>query len=96
MEITSTVKQITAQVESYRRYFALKAKNMRFQYVQWGPDSLKVSRGSQGVIIRYDKGQDLYGLTYYNGLQKSEELEGVYFEQLEELVVAKLSKKIRF
>lgn len=96
MEITNTVKTIVAQVEGFRRHFGMTTKNIRLTYVVMDGNTVKVSRGSQGVIIRYDEGLDLYGLTYYIGFEKSEELEGVYFDQFEELVVEKLAKKIRF
>jgi len=96
MEITQTVKTMVEQVEGFRRHFGMMTKNIRLQYVAMDDNTVKVSRGSQGVIIRYDAGLDLYGLTYYIGFEKSEELKGVYFDQFEELVVEKLSKKIRF
>ena len=96
METTNTVKTMVAQVEGFRRRFGMTTKNIRLVYVAMDADTVKVSRGSQGVIIRYDSGLDLYSLTYYVGFEKSEELEGVCFDQFEELVVAKLAKKIRF
>ena len=92
----NTVQTMVAQVEGFRRRFAMTTKNIRLTYVAMDENTVKVSRGSQGVIIRYDAGLDLYGLTYYVDFNKSKELEGVYFDQFEELVVAKLSKKIRF
>ena len=87
---------MVAQIEGFRRRFGFTTKNIRLTYIAMNENTVKVSRGSQGVIIRYDEGLDLYGLTYYIGFEKSEELEGIYFDQFEELVVEKLSKKIRF
>lgn len=95
--LTTTVETIAKQIEAARWNFGVRTgKNPRFGFVQMNDVTLKVNRGTQGVMIRYDAGQDLYALTYYAGMEIGEEIEGVYFDQFEELVVEKLTKKIRF
>jgi len=83
------------QLEAARRVFACMTKSIRVTYVILTDTTVKVSRGSQGVIVKYNVAADDYELTYYVGFDKSEPLDRVYVDQLQELVIAKLSKKIR-
>ena len=94
--VTTTGETIAKQVNEARMLFSIRSgKYPKLQFVAWDDNSLKVSRGSQGVIIRYDAASDLYGLTYYVETDKSEEIDGICWDQFEELVVEKLTKKIR-
>ena len=60
--------------------------SLRYRFVQWGPNALKVSKGESGVIIHYDRGRDLYDVEEYHGFGSQPLREGVYAEDLLDVI----------
>lgn len=58
----------------------------RLTFVAWGPDALKVSRGLHGAIITYNRGTDLYDVTEYHECHTRELANGVYAENLLDVI----------
>jgi hypothetical protein len=61
----------------------LKASNVKgCTMVLWNPNAVKVSRGSNGAIIEYNPGSDLYDVTFYSGMTTLPQETGHYAEDL--------------
>jgi hypothetical protein len=67
----------------------------RLMFVVWGPDTLKVSRGTDGVLIRYNRGTDLYDVTEYHACTTCELACGVYAENLLDVIRPVLTARVK-
>ena len=65
----------------------------RLAYVALDANTLKVSKGTNGVIIRYDSGRDLYDVTEYHGFDELPTQHGLYVNALYGQVQAALSPR---
>jgi len=84
---TFTVRTIHAQLMAQ----GLAPYGLRF--VAWDADTLKVSRGSSGVLIHYAAGRDLYDLEEYHGLEVRPLAEGVYADGLIQAILPALGRR---
>ena len=65
---------------------ALGLPARRYSFVKWDNETLKVSRKTSGVMIRYNAGSDLYDVTKYNGFDVEPVADGVYADSLLQVV----------
>lgn len=78
--MTNTVATIKQQLDT----LGLKARGLRF--VAWDANTLKVSRGTKGVMIAYNQGTDLYDVTSYQDFDIQAPVEGVYADSLLQVI----------
>jgi hypothetical protein len=76
-----------------QRQLIAQGLNPRLGYVAMDPNTLKVSMGTNGVIIHYDSGRDLYDVTEYHGFDKLLTQTGLYVEALAPQVHAALAPR---
>jgi hypothetical protein len=87
--MTDTVKTIHQQL--------LRAGiNPRLGFVAWDGETLKVSKGQNGSLIRYNKGTDLYDVTEYHGFVTKPLANGVGQGELLAVVMPTLSNREGF
>lgn len=69
-------------VQTIYRQLRLAGINPRLSFVAWDDDTLKVSRGLNGVLIRYNHGTDLYDVQEYHSNNVTPLADHVYADQL--------------
>jgi hypothetical protein len=78
-------------------YQQLKAlgipRNVRL--VAWDQETLKVSRGLHGALIRYNRATDLYDITAYAECETWTLADGVYAENLLDVIAPALQGAAR-
>jgi hypothetical protein len=70
--------------------------NPRLAFVAWDDVTLKVSKGLNGSLIRYDKGTDLYDVEEYHGFVVKPLAHGVGQGELMDVVMPTLSARRGF
>ena len=68
-------------VETMRQLVALGI-NRRLNFVIWDNLTLKVSKGENGCMVRYNEATDLYDVTEYHGFDVLPEQQGFFGEGL--------------
>jgi hypothetical protein len=89
LNMTQTVRTIHEQL------LALGI-NRRLLFVAWDADTLKVSRGLHGSLIRYNHGTDLYDITEYHECAMRPLAEGVYAENLLDVIMPTFTPRMGF
>lgn len=69
-------------VETIRQQLVALGMKGKLTLVKWDNETLKVSKGENGSLIRYNEATDLYDVTGYRGCEMSETRTDVYAENL--------------
>lgn len=80
-------------VQEIHRQLIAQGINPRLSFVEWDANTLKVSRGVNGSLIRYNQGTDLYDVTEYHGSDLLPEVKGIYAEGLLEAIQPSFSPR---
>lgn len=76
----------SAIVSEIHRQLRAQGIGPRVQFVEWDANTLKVSRGTDGVLIHYNRGMDLYDIDEYHGGDVRPFRENVYAEDLLQVI----------
>jgi hypothetical protein len=78
---------MTDTVRTIHRQLLAAGINRRLLFVAWDDHTLKVSRGLNGALVRYNRTTDLYDVTEYHGCDTRPLAEGVYADNLLDVIM---------
>ena len=78
---------MTQTVRTIHQQLLALGINRRLLFVAWDAETLKVSRGVNGSLIRYNQGTDLYDVTEYHGCTMRPLADGVYADSLLDVIM---------
>ena len=70
--------------------------NKRLLFVAWDAETLKVSRGLNGALVRYNSATDLYDVTEYHGMVTRPLADGVYAESLLDVIMPTFTSRAKW